>query len=304
MRTLIIHPGAIGDTLLTFPVIMALKEQYPQVHITFVGNRAVLPLAQAWGVANELFDYEDVQWGSLFSTAEIYAPAMSHLLQRTDMAICWLHDPDGVVKQNLLTAGIPHVIVAPGRPPEGMRVHIVEYLAQTVGVKGDVRMLPRLPALPTESLSNVPTSIAIHPGSGGARKCWPVSYFVSIIGKLWQSSIPVLLLAGPADTERLASLMRQLPTPPQFNLLTTVVDAPLMQVAGLLQRCRGYLGNDSGITHLAALLNIPTVALFGPSDLVVWHPIGSSVRVLFEPVLERLPVEVVMRTLVQSAEQG
>jgi ADP-heptose:LPS heptosyltransferase len=127
---------------------------------------------------------------------------------------------------------------------------------------------------------------------------------VSIIGKLWQSSIPVLLLAGPADTERLASLMRQLPTLPQFNLLTTVVDAPLMQVAGLLQRCRGYLGNDSGITHLAALLNIPTVALFGPSDLVVWHPIGSSVRVLFEPVLERLPVEVIMRTLVQSAEQG
>jgi heptosyltransferase III len=298
MRILILRPSAIGDTLLTFPVILALKAQYSHTHVTFVSNPAVLPLAQAWNVADEIADYGNAQWSDLFSTAGICSPTVCGLLQQTDMAVCWLGDPDGIVKHNLLAAGVQQMIVAPGRPSEGMHIHIVEYLAQTVRIKLNRGRLPRLPALPTSNMSNLsPLTIAIHPGSGGARKCWPVSHFASVIEELWHRDIPVLLLAGAADAERLATLLHQLPSPVHADLLNIVIDAPLLRVAELLQQCKGYLGNDSGITHLAALLNIPTIALFGPSNPEVWHPLGASVRVLHKPVLEHLQVDEVMSAM-------
>ena len=80
-------------------------------------------------------------------------------------------------------------------------------------------------------------------------------------------------------------------------MLTTLLDAPLLEVAWHLQHCDAYLGNDSGITHLAVLLGVPTVALFGPSDPVVWQPQGRAVSVLYEPTLEDIQVERVLRAL-------
>lgn len=297
MHILIIRPGAIGDTLLTFPVIEALKAHYQDPHVTLVSNPAVLPLAQAWHIADEVANYGDTQWSELFSTAGICSPIMHSVLQRITLAICWLRDPDGVVKRNLLAAGIQHEIVAPGRPPQGARRHIVEYLAQTVGIAIAVSTPPRLPPLYASNLNANPMFIAIHPGSGGASKCWPVSHFAAVIKALWVRHVPVLLLAGPADTGRVTALLQQLPSPPQASLLNVVIDAPLLHVAELLQGCKGYLGNDSGITHLAALLNVPTLALFGPSDPAVWRPLGASVRILHEPVLENLQVDGVIRTI-------
>src|SRR5262249_858084 len=138
MHILIIRPGAIGDTLLTFPIIQALKACYQPARVTLVGNPAVLPLAQAWHVADDLAAYRDAHSSDLFSTAGICSPTVRRLLQRTAMTICWLRDADGVVKRNLLAAGMQHVIVAPGRPPEGVHMHIVEYLAQTVKMAIDV----------------------------------------------------------------------------------------------------------------------------------------------------------------------
>ncbi len=114
---------------------------------------------------------------------------------------------------------------------------------------------------------------------------------------LWQRNIAVLLLAGPADHERLTTLLNHLPSPPLPTLLKILVDAPLLEVAQHLQQCRGYLGNDSGITHLAGMLGVPTIALFGPSDPLIWQPPGPAVKVLSEPLLANLHSDVVFSTL-------
>jgi ADP-heptose:LPS heptosyltransferase len=119
-----------------------------------------------------------------------------------------------------------------------------------------------------------------------------------VIEWLWQRQRPVLVLIGPADGKRLAYLQHHLasPSPGMLNLL---VNAPLMEVARQLQQCCCYLGNDSGITHLAALLGLPTVALFGPSDPLVWRPPGRLVRMIKEPDLANLPVEKVIEQIEQ-----
>ncbi|MBV9256563.1 MAG: hypothetical protein JO215_00945, partial [Ktedonobacteraceae bacterium] len=88
-----------------------------------------------------------------------------------------------------------------------------------------------------------------------------------------------------------------LPPPPSSQLFSTLINAPLRTVAQQLQCCRGYIGNDSGITHLAALLAIPTVVLFGPSDPVIWHPYGDTTRILYEPILTNLQPHTVLSTV-------
>jgi ADP-heptose:LPS heptosyltransferase len=82
-------------------------------------------------------------------------------------------------------------------------------------------------------------------------------------------------------------------------MLNLLLDAPLLEVAQQLQQCKCYLGNDSGITHLAAMLGIPTIALFGPTDPAIWQPPGPSVEVIYNPVLEQLPVEMVLEKLLR-----
>jgi heptosyltransferase-3 len=71
----------------------------------------------------------------------------------------------------------------------------------------------------------------------------------------------------------------------------------LLGLSQVLRRCRSYIGNDSGITHLAAYLGCPTIALFGPTDPRVWGPIGRRSRVIWQRKLEDISVDEVLLTL-------
>jgi ADP-heptose:LPS heptosyltransferase len=312
MQILVIRPGAIGDVLLTFPVLQILRKEYVNPHITLVSNPVVLPLALASQIVDEAFDYQDIRWSELFSETGIKTPSVRDLLAQTDLAICWLRDPDHTVEQNISKAGVKHVIVAPGRPPENSHIHIVDHLAATIeaitpgdrrgGSGADEGMGPLWPpALGVHdapgndaTARHVPAPIAIHPGSGSPAKCWSAQYFARVIERLWHQNHPVLLLAGPADIERLETILTLLSPPSKPELLQILTNRPLLEVAHHLQGCRCYLGNDSGITHLAAMLGIPTVAIFGPSDPTIWHPIGPTVKVIQEHTLEQVTVDLVM----------
>ena len=307
MHILIIRPGAIGDSLLTFPIIQALRAQYDDPRITFVGNAVVLPLAVSFGLVEEVGDYGDLRWSELFSAEGIYTPELRKQLQQTELAICWLRDPDGMVEHNLRLAGVKRVIGAPGRPPEGRRIHVVDYLAETVGVQNvgtacNAQCIAPLSVYENDGRNALHPNyryIAIHPGSGGAQKCWPAASFVAVIEHLWQRGYPILLLAGPADHERVSGIHRSLSSPPETGMLEVLIDAPLVVAAEHLQQCSCYLGNDSGITHLAAMLGIPTIALFGPSDPAIWRPVGPDVEVIQERMLEQLPVNMVIESILR-----
>jgi heptosyltransferase-3 len=297
---LVIRPGAIGDALLTFPVLKALREHYAGMPITLVSNAQVLPLALAFGVAEQTFDFQDIHWSELFSTTGIRNSSLLALLKQTDLAICWMRDTDGIVKRNLSLSGVKHVVIAPGRPAEGKRIHIVDYLANTIGLP---IVWPRFIAplsWPTPNpFSNRTTdlSIAIHPGSGAAHKCWPTSRFAAVIERLWQQNRSVLLLAGPADSERVHDVLQQLSSPLTPAMLKLLTNASLMEVARQLQLCRCYLGNDSGITHLAAMLGIPTIAIFGPTDPAIWRPVGPFVHIIQGRTLEEVSIDSVMEAI-------
>ncbi len=97
-----IRPGAIGDCLLAFPILSELRRQSTNPYIIFVSNAAVLPLALVSGLADEISDYSDLQWSTLFSASKIPNLSERYALRTVDLAVCWLHDPDGIVQLTCL----------------------------------------------------------------------------------------------------------------------------------------------------------------------------------------------------------
>ena len=118
---------------------------------------------------------------------------------------------------------------------------------------------------------------AIHPGSGGRSKNWPLENFLNLAEQLqaqqrWQ---PFFIL-GPVEEEVSPGTAESI----RARGFPLVRHLPLNVLAGLLELSAGYLGNDSGVTHLAAALNLPTFALFGPTDPGLWGPVGKRVVIL------------------------
>ena len=132
--------------------------------------------------------------------------------------------------------------------------------------------------------------LVIHPGSGGVAKCWPPDRFAALIARLAPQSGPCpqgpdsppgptrqrrTTLVGEAEVDRW----------PRATLdalhATPVLDLPTLHAT--LATATAFLGNDSGPTHLAAAMGVPTVALFGPSDPLQWSPLGARVTVLAPP---------------------
>ncbi|MGA2213983.1 MAG: glycosyltransferase family 9 protein, partial [Bryobacteraceae bacterium] len=105
----------------------------------------------------------------------------------------------------------------------------------------------------------------IHPFSGSERKNWPLDRFRELALRL---ALPVRWCAGPEET-----LPREL-------MSDALRFENLYELARWLRSARVYIGNDSGITHLAAAVGTPVVAIFGPTDPAVWAPRGERVRVV------------------------
>lgn len=117
--------------------------------------------------------------------------------------------------------------------------------------------------------------IAFHPGSGSPRKNAPAELFAELVRAL-SPTAPWLLIEGPAD-EVAAAAVASVPGAVRTGALS------LHALAVVLSRASLYVGNDSGVTHLAAALGVPTIALFGPTEPRNWAPVGPRVAVVAAP---------------------
>ncbi|GAC1349545.1 MAG: hypothetical protein NVSMB27_23700 [Ktedonobacteraceae bacterium] len=297
MRVVILRFAPIGDSLISFPILRALREKYANIHITFVGHPALLPLAQHWGLADEVYDQSQFQWNELDSEEGISSSKWLNLFQQSDLVIYLMRYSPDQLEQNLLAAGAREVIVPHGPASHNPSIHWAEYLAEPIGLHDVIaQWIP--PITPGEKefcLYNPP--IAIHPGCSDGHRRWPAASFAAVINRLLRLRHPVLLLAGPMDTEQLQNVRRHLSTPLQPGMLTILKNAPLVELAQRIKQCKCYLGNDSGITHLAALLGVPTIAIFLPHFVVPMHPIGPAVEVIQEERIKHLSVERVFESV-------
>ncbi|HUU68004.1 MAG TPA: glycosyltransferase family 9 protein, partial [Planctomycetota bacterium] len=117
--------------------------------------------------------------------------------------------------------------------------------------------------------------IGVHPGSGGRLKCWPPEHFARVVRRMRDDGRQVVIFCGEADAAAVAEVERAAGV-----AVPVLRELPLRELAAVLSLCGRYVGNDSGVSHLAAAAGTDCIVLFGPSDPVTWAPVGENVRVL------------------------
>jgi ADP-heptose:LPS heptosyltransferase len=276
-RIAVLRPGALGDAVLTLPVLQSLKAARPDAHVLVAGS-PVFRLAVECGHASEWVAFDDARLLELFAEG-----GSCELLKAYDLCIAYGRRADPLLAASLARSAVGTVVQWPSHPPEG--THVVDHLlgaSRTAGFPAashEPLLPPRQQWLDEArawlTARNVRGSfLALHPGSGGRAKRWPAERFAELASR---SADPVVWLLGPAEAgdEELREMGERVGT--------VAEELPLSTLAGLLARCRAYVGNDSGVTHLAAAVGAPTVALFGPTDPATWAPRGKRVVVLGGP---------------------
>jgi len=151
-------------------------------------------------------------------------------------------------------------------PPS--REHITEYYLRELGLKGN----PFKEELSVKPLEDWKGRIILHPGSGSEKKNPPLELYKELYQLLEEEGFSPLFVLGEAE-QHLVNDLKHFDTYEVKNLKL---------FARLLKGAEGFVGNDSGFSHLAGYLGIPTIALFGPTDPAVWKPLGKKVVVLYK----------------------
>ncbi len=280
MQLLIVHLGALGDMLLSRPSLLAIRRHFAQAEIDLLGYPHLLSLIRYEMQVRQIYNLEDV----LFT---LYTNANKAFWQRYDLIAFFARRLDPDWQKSL---GRTEFIFIQTVPPPGIRRPVFAYQLEQLrkyGLKGQISFVPL--ALPlSKDTQREGFDLLIHPGSGSPSKNWPVSYFTEVIKAF--SSFRLGLIVGPADKEVAKVLLVQLQGNDFLRRLRLLQDLSLPALAQKMRNAHLFLGNDSGVTHLAAALNLPTFVIFGPTDPHRWRPWGKHVKI-FAPNLACAPCE-------------
>jgi heptosyltransferase III len=231
--------------------------------------------------------------------------------------VTFLGEPDSNFEQNLIfTANCSRsteVITLSLKPSEESSAHVTDFYIQQFIAQSGLSLEPR-PVCKTRSLIKATKAdinrgrellkeinvdspekiVVIQPGSGGSHKCCHLDNFLAVAEELVSKNIQVIFLLGPAELEQSfdsaqdGEPVEPFSEAPPAVLLRKIeaagakclMDLSLTQVLELLSCADALLGNDSGVTHLAAALGVKTIAVFGPTNPAIYSPIGPAVTVL------------------------
>jgi heptosyltransferase-3 len=275
MTSLVLYrAGGVGDTLLIVPVLRALRAHYPHAVISFIGNTEAATVLRCAGLIDDIYSADHPALAGLSSGDPLQATALRRVLGDPDLAIVYTIRT-AQASTALAALGVPALVASP-LPPPGVHtgIHLLQAL-EPLGIlthnwhQQYVNAPLRLRAQTTVHEGKRP--IFLHPGAGAEWKRWPATRFATLTTILQQQGHEVVVIEGPADSGCVAAMGWR---------GAVVCERSLSELALLLREGSAYVGNDSGITHLAALLGVPTIALFGPTHPLTWAPLGPRVRVL------------------------
>lgn len=276
-KILIIRGGAIGDFILTLPAIAALRQQFPQAHLEVLGYPHIVQLAQAGGLVDRVQAIEARGLAGFFARNGELSEVLRDYFSEFNIIVSYLYDPDEIFKTNVARCSRGQFIVGQHRPDEYEPVHAAKVFLKPLERLAifDADSTPRLALDPRPS--TLDSVLALHPGSGSERKNWPEENWAELIARLInETPINLLLIGGEAEGERLQRLAAALP-PTRCNV---AMNLPLVELAQRMKSCRGFVGHDSGITHLAAALGLPATVLWAHTVEEIWRPQGAHVTVL------------------------
>lgn len=298
-KILVIRGGAIGDFILTLPAIAALRRQFPEAYLEVLGYPHIVRLATAGGLVDGARSIEARPLAGFFARNGDLAEELRDYFSEFDLIVSYLYDPDEIFRTNIGRCSPAQFIAGPHRPDERLEVPAAQVYLRPLEQLAifDADPVPRLRIAQVGSRDNACLTWALHPGSGSERKNWPEPLWAELVQRLINSTpFNLLFVGGEAEGERLQRLAAALP-PGRTRVAQSL---PLPQLAGLLQECAGFVGHDSGISHLAAALGLAGLVLWGETAEAIWRPPSPKILVLRHPAgLRYLEVGEVMERFEQ-----
>lgn len=284
---MMIHPGSLGDVLLAVPAMVRLRTGFPNHLIALCAEDRVASLLFECGIVDAWVSVQGRHGAELFAGPDMVTGQVRIWLESCDLAIAWMEDLDGKLNETLKAVGARKAIVRSPFSIEIGAIHQRDRFLETInetsfGNIEDIRLVVPESFLHLGQASLDATGIpigqplaVIHPGSGSPHKCVPSEMLAAAIDAMQGAGVTPVVLEGPADRKPVERLLRSCRESP---FLLKGLD--LHTVAGILAQADLYVGQDSGITHLAGLMGVRMVALFGPTDPVRWAPCGANVSVI------------------------
>jgi ADP-heptose:LPS heptosyltransferase len=256
-RALVIRIGALGDVLLTRRLCYSLSLGGYRSTLLAPGRHASLLLADPW--IDAILDSESPPFAGAFAGSW---PAEGVF----DLAVLISKSRDLEKAARLAATNVIRLSPDPERDDEPIAQQWAD-AARAVCVP----FTGALPLLATTARDAITSGATlIHPGSGSRGKNWPMERFAELRRRLEALGHRVVWIRGPAEPDLPAEI------PPD-----RVIDQPsLRALAATLARSKVFIGNDSGVSHLAGAAGAPTLVLFGPTSASVWRPDGPRVHVV------------------------
>jgi ADP-heptose:LPS heptosyltransferase len=291
-RILIIRGGAVGDFIVTLPIIKAIRLAHSEAEVDILGYPSIAELALGRGYAECVGRVDAVEWAPLFNAGAELGDAEKNYIAQFDSVFCIWPDGDGVMVDNLCCAGARSVVNINPMPPDGAGVHVIDFMAAQMATEGFAVEFPVPELAPSEedrwwaerfmrvTMAGEKPLLGIHPGSGSRKKNWSADGYAAVASYWTQRRDGhILLTLGPADDLAIEAFSDMGSDEGVFVLR----NESLPRVAACVEYCEAFVGNDSGISHLAAAVRMPVLALFGPTDPVIWQPRSPRVRTLIAP---------------------
>ncbi len=301
-RGAILQPGAIGDCILTIPLAKFMKDSLGLGTIDILGHTDYTGILSGRTCIDGIRSIDSMDLHRLFTPNKTFDLADGDPLINAFSDYSWiatfLGEPDSDFEQNLIyTINCSHsaeVITLSMKPPKVSSTHLTDFYIQQFieqsglsleheKVKSDEAMINATEAdikrgkevLKDIDIDSAKKLVIIQPGSGGPNKCWHIDNFLAVAKELGLKDNEVIFLLGPAELDRFSKTnIKKI-----SSVAKCLSDLSLTQVLGILSCADIFLGNDSGITHLASALGVKTMTLFGPTNPAIYGPIGPAVTV-------------------------
>jgi heptosyltransferase-3 len=302
-RALIIQPGAIGDCVLMLPLAEFIKKAFKIGTVTILGRSHYMEYFPVRSCIDSIKDLDSVDLHRLFVSHKDFELADGDSLITAFAGyrhiFTFLGQPGDDFEKNLIfTANCSNsveVTTLALKPPADYKHHITKFYFDSISAscpdykyrKPSARHHTRkyLKALKSDfsagqeilnifDIEKKQKPAVIHPGSGGVKKCWHIDNFYSLAEELLEAGESVIFLLGPAEQERFSKK-----TIDRLSALAPVIiENSLTQTFQILCCAGCFIGNDSGIAHIASASGIAAVVCFGQTNPDVYCPAGPKVR--------------------------
>ncbi|MCG9134744.1 lipopolysaccharide heptosyltransferase II [Candidatus Poribacteria bacterium] len=296
-KILVIRVDGIGDLLNSTPAISLLRENYPSAEITVLARPLNAPVLIGNPDVDRVlvFDNDGKHKGTLarlqfyrelhrerFQLVVAMQTAMwSHLVAFLSGASYRLGR-----YQKRLRSTLTHAWRGKYRKGETHEVdrnlELVRLICKGTGKRKLVyHVLPDESATAKAQRTSLGIGddaflIGIHPGGSSFDKRWPEKQYAELADRLAQQyNATILLLHGPEEAKLGQNIQEAMQSP-----AVTYAPETIRELGALLSCCNMVICNDSGPMHLAAALDVPMVAIFGPTDHVAWHPLSESATIV------------------------